>query len=464
MAAESFIPPVTSAPAGKKGRVRFGFGPRFQIALLLGLLLLIPAWWDSRFILAMFLWDAVVAVAWAVDLARMPNASRIEAERRWEQPLSLGYEAKVTLSLHNSSSDDLEAFALDETPTSLSDAPPEMQLALPSGGDATHGYAVVPRRRGDIDLGNLYLRLRSRLGLAERWAQADLRQSVRVLPDLLKARNAALYLIRSRQVDLEKRRQRLRGLGREFEALREYRKGDDVRDICWSATGRRHQLITRTYQIERSQPVWIVLDAGRLMRARLFDQSRGIEVAKLDCAVDAALSLAQVALQSGDRVGLLAYGRDTQQLIGLGRGSRHLRTMINALAQVHSEAAEADHTRAVRTLLQKQSRRSLIVWISDFAETATTPEVIEHALLMTRRHLVLFAAVTQADLIQLTEKVPESEEEMYRHAAALEVSQRRERLLRTLRERGVLAADVTPLSLTDEMINRYLEVKDRNLL
>jgi uncharacterized protein (DUF58 family) len=263
---------------------------------------------------------------------------------------------------------------------------------------------------------------------------------------------------------MEKRRKRQRGAGREFQALREYREGDDQRDVCWPATARRHQLITRTYQAERSQTVWIVIDAGRLLRAEVQDANRAFLSTKLDYAVDAALSLAQVALQSGDRTGLIAYGRSIQQLVGLGRGPLQIRALLDSLAMVKAEGAEANHALAARALLRTQSRRSLIVWITDFAETPTAPEVIEYASQLTQRHLVVFAALTQPDLLALARAVPENEDDMFRHAAALEIAQRREAMLRGLRQRGVLAVDVAPGLLAGGLVNQYLEIKDRGML
>ena len=181
---------------------------------------------------------------------------------------------------------------------------------------------IIPLRqqRGDVRLGRAFVRYQSALGFAERWAAVEIAQTVRVLPDLEQARQQALYLIRSRQVEMEKRRRRQRGQGREFESLRDYRQGDELRDICWTATARRHQLTTRIFEIEKSQAVWIVLDAGRLLRAEVQHDAKEIRLAKLDYAVNAALSLAQVATQCGDRVGLLAYGRNIQQ--NLGNGTR----------------------------------------------------------------------------------------------------------------------------------------------
>ena len=302
------------------------------------------------------------------------------------------------------------------------------------------------------------------LGLAERWAVVRLAQTVRVMPDLIEARDQALYLIRSRQVEMEKRHRRQPGVGREFESLRDYREGDDPSDICWPATARRHQLTMRVFEAERSQVIWVVVDAGRLMRAQIQDARRAAPLSKLDYAVNAALSIAQVAMQCGDHVGLLAYGRSLQAAAAPSRGPRHLRTLVDALAQVRSEAAEANHALAAGALLQRQTKRSLVVWITDFAETPAAPEVIESVLRMGHRHLVMFAAVSQPDLTALAQAIPQSEEAMFRHAAAQEIVQRRELLIRGLRRSGVLALEQYPGSLTSSLVNQYLEIKDRGRL
>ncbi len=464
MSITSLTPEPIAARAESHGKLPFGFTRRFLLMLLMGLLWLIPAWRSPSWIVGMVLWDGLAFAAWMFDLLRLPPARELEVERHWATPLSLGRHASARIQIQNHAKVPLWASLVDETPNVFREQPPSLELHLPPQDAAAREYTVQPRVRGDIACGRLFLRYRTSFGLAERWAVASLAQSVRVMPDLIKARNYALYLIRSRQVDMEKRRRRQRGVGREFEALREYRQGDELRTVCWPATARRHELITRTYQVERSQAVWIVLDTGRLLRAQVHDAARGIPVSKLDYAIDAALALTQVATQSGDRVGLLGYGRTVQQTVGVGRGAQHVRTVLNALSQVRAETSEADHTLAARTLLHAQTQRSLIIWITDFAETATMPEVIEHAALMTRRHLVVFAAVTQPDLEALTQSIPETQSDMFRYAAALEVVERRERLMRRLRDQGVLAMDLEPDGLADAVLNQYLEIKDRSLL
>ena len=373
-----FTPPSVSSWLKSLGRIPFGFGPRFFVALLIGLLWVVPAWWSPRLIAGLFLWDGLVLVAFIIDLLQLPRPSQIAVFRRWERAPSLATRSDIIVGIENFTSTNVRCTLTDETPTTFRSAPPSIALNCRAKSREESAYAILPRVRGDVKLGHLFARYRTWFGFAERWTAAPIAQTVRVLPDLEQARQQALYLIRSKQVEMEKRRKRQRGLGREFQSLRDYRQGDDIRDISWTATARRNSLITRVFEIERSQVVWIVLDAGRLLRAEVQqnDQQKDqpgetdLRLSKLDYAVNAALALAQVATQCGDKVGLLAYGRTIQQNLSAGRGAAHLRTIVDSLAQVHGEASEADHSAATRTLLNGQHRRSLVVWITDFAETA----------------------------------------------------------------------------------------------
>ena len=472
---QPLIPTEVGARARPLGRVPFGFGARFFVMLLLGLLWLVPAWWSPRLIGAMFLWDAVVVLAFVSDLLQVAKPAEIEAHRSWEGAPELARLCEVTLTVRNLANTAVRCLVTDETPVALRPVPPTLELVVLGRSTSRANYKILPRHRGDHRLGRLFLRYQSWLGLAQRWAVVEIAQTVRVLPDLEQARQHALYLIRSRQIEMERRR-RQRGHGREFESLRDYQKGDDTRDICWTATARRHQLTTRTFEMERSQAIWIVLDAGRLLRAEAQQEAPqgaqqevqlepgNLRISKLDYAVNAALSLAQVATQCGDRVGLLAYGRAIQFNVAAGRGALHLRSIVDCLAQVRPEASEADHSRAARVLLTEQSRRSLVVWITDFAETPTTPEVVEYAMQMTQQHLVVFSAMNQPDLTALAESAPQTAEEMYRHAAALEIAHRRDVLMRGLRQRGVFAFELVPGMLASSLVNQYLDIKERNLL
>ena len=440
------------------GTLSFGFGRRFFLITALGVLWVVPAFWDERFLLVMAAWDLCAVAAWAVDLLRLPRPERLVLERSWDGPPSLSNATGITLELRNESGVAVECSVLDDVPRALIPEPPTVMIKAPARDAGTAHYTVRPLERGDIALGAAYLRYRSGSQFAERWGRAGLEQSIRVFPDMEDAKRHNIYLSRARQIELEKRLIRQRGVGREFESLREYQPGDEFRNICWTATARRGKHVSKIFQVERSQAVWIVMDAGRLLRARVG------ELSKLDLSVNAALSLAQIALYSGDRVGLLVYGRNIQQKVGLGRGLAHMRAIIESLASAREEAAEADHLRAASALLQLQRQRALIIWVTDLADTSMTPEVIESASRILSKHLLLFTVIAQTDLNELAARVPENTEDLYEVAAAQEMVHRRETLIGKVRNQGALALEIAPSRLTTALVNQYLEVKERNLI
>lgn len=454
----TLVPPEVEAPAQSFKRIGVAFGDRFFMLLFVGMVWLGPAFFDLRFAYGMFAWDGLVVLMWLVDLARMPRPRQLKVKRTWRAPAALSISSEVDVTVENSSSKSIYCQLVDTVPLELRTEPPELTIRAGAKNEGTGSYRIRPMQRGDAKLGDCYLRYQSVLRIAERWVRAPTAQTVRIYPNLEEAKRHSMYLLRSRQIALEKRHTRMRGIGREFESLREYQQGDEYRDICWTASARRAKLVTRVYQMERSQTVWIVIDSGRLMRAHVGGFS------KLDEAVNAALSLAQVALYSGDRVGLIAYGRSVRQQLPAAKGSLHLRQLIENLAMVQEEASEADHLLMAGRLLTDQKRRSLIVWLTDLAETAMTPEVIEAASMMMPRHLVLFVVIGQPDLGELAGKTPQNESEMYRVAAAQEMVHRRELLLARLRERGALAMEVGSGAVSAVVVNSYLQIKERSQL
>ena len=279
------VPADAAQRAAPAPRAPFAFGSRFYLALMIGLVWLGPAWWDRQFLWGMVAWDAALVLFWLLDFRQLPRPAEIELRRHWREVAALGESAEVEIELINHGTTLIQATVVDDAPATFRKEPPVCQIAAPARGSGRAAYQIRPLARGDASVGGAFIRYQGPARMAERWARADLSQVVRVYPSLEEARKHTIYLIRSRQVELEKRLNRQRGRGHEFESLREFRDGDELRDICWTATARRGTPITRVYQIERSQPVWLCLDAGRLLRARTG------ELTKLDHAVNAALKI-----------------------------------------------------------------------------------------------------------------------------------------------------------------------------
>jgi uncharacterized protein (DUF58 family) len=455
--AATLTPPAIEAAGLRKGRIGVAFGSRFFVLLVCGLVWLAPGFLDRRFLWGILAWDVLLLLGWLYDLVRLPRPEQLSATRQWSHPVALAVESRVELRLENRGSTGIYADVMDDFPLQLRDEVPVLRIAVKPGKRVSGGYDIVPGRRGNAHPEAVYIRYESPWRLAQRWSRVPLAQTIRVYPNLDEAKSYAMYMVRSRQIEMQKRYSRMRGAGRDFESLREYREGDELRNVCWTASARRGKLVTKTFQIERSQTIWLVLDCGRLMRTRVGS------ISKLDSAVNTALTLSEVALGGGDRVGLLAYGRAIQQRILPGRGGAHLRLIMEQLTDVREESAEADHLRAVSALMSLQKRRSLVIWLTDLAETSMTPEVVDAAMLLVPLHLVLFAVIGQRDLSRTALLYPSDADAMYQAAAAQEMMHRRELLLARMHERGVLALDVNYAALTTTLVNTYLEIASEPL-
>ena len=425
--------------------------------MALGVVLVAPAWIDRRAAFLMLAWNAVVLAALAADVARLPRPDALRITRRWNGPLTIGAPTTVSIDVENPGGP-LVVRLTDYLDDRLAPELETVTLRAAPHRSATADYQVTPCERGDLRAGQVLIEYRSSWGLVERWAESDLAQQVRVYPDLHEGRRHAMYLIRSRQIAREKRRQRRAAGGREFDRLREYQPGDERRDVSWMASARRGRLVAKVYQPERSQTVWLLVDAGRLLRARTEGQTL------LDRATTAAIALSQVAMTSGDNVGVVAYGRRILHRLAPARGPAQMRRIIDAMAITAAESVEANHAAAVAALVQRQKRRALVVWLTDVAETAGIPDVIDHAAALVRRHVVVFATMQQPELAATAALAPGSAPDMFRMLAAQEMVDRREVLLRRLRQRGALVVEATPQSLAAGVVDRYLEVKERGLI
>ena len=450
-------------------RSRFGFGLTERALWLLaaGLLLALPGFFNARLAYGMLLWDGIILAFALWQALHLPLPHELTVERFWNNTPALDSETEIELTVEQSGERILQCHLVDDLPEALVAEPATQSLRAWPRVPASLRYRFSPRERGDARTGAVYIRYGFAFGLIERWAVAPLEQTARVYPALRQGEDQEIFLARGRQIDQQLRRSQQRGLGRDFESLREYVEGDDLRDVCWTATARRGQLITRRYQTERNQAVWIVLDAGRLLRGRILrdpDSSDRRGHSKLDYACSTAVALAQLALYSGDRVGLLVYGQNVQQRVLPARGPAHLRLIVEALALARAEASEADHLRATATLNRWQPRRALILWITDLAETAMRPEVIDGAMQLLHRHVLLFVAMAQPDVDAIANTQPHNVQQMFRASAAQELANRRALLLARLRDQGALTLDLDPAHLTSAVLNQYLKIKERAMV
>jgi uncharacterized protein (DUF58 family) len=494
---QTLIPQSASGrakPLGKAGRVLgFGLTPLALGLFAVGLMMAVPAFFHARQIYFMLGWDGLIALLVLADAVRLPRPEQFLVTRTFLDSPQLGQATRVELAVRVDADAVVDVRVVDDLHPALVAMPMEQRVEAFPREDVVSVSTIYPRERGDFAMGRVYLRYRGALRLVERWAAAELvvaatndedvarPQRVRVFPAHEDSRESTqFYLLRARQIELQKRKLQLRGVGREFESMRDYQPGDELRKISWTATARRGKLVTRQFTVERSQQVWMMLDAGRLSRTA-FELRRGgvktvaeteaereaahlLAVTQLDQAATAAAMLAQVIQGSGDKFGMMAYGREVQQLLPPGAGAAHVRLLIDLLSQTRSAAAEADHLHAVARLKTAQRRRGLIVWITELTDSVGKPELVVAASELVRRHLVVLVLLKHPELEELAAREPKTKDEMFHSAAAQEMLERRRETIAQLERQGVLIVETTAAEVGIKAVSKYLEVKAEGLL
>jgi uncharacterized protein (DUF58 family) len=416
-------------------------------------ILAFPAAWP-----VLLAFDLVLAGAALLDLLLTPRPAALDATRITPDRLYALDEGVVTVLVRNRSGAALSVRLRDSRPETFPASTEELAGRVPARGEVRWEYGVRPSTRGLFRWGPIHLRYRSLLGLWEKGHSVAAAAETRVYPNL-RALERYHLLARANRLDtLGIRRVRLRGGAWEFESLRDYALGDDVRQLDWKASARRRKPIVRNHQAERNQTMLLLVDCGRLMNADVGG------AAKLDHAVNTALILSHVALSRGDRVGLCTFSHTVHAWVAPRPNRGQNRAITEALYDLRGNFSETDHGLCLRLLAARHPKRALLVVLTDFVDAQTASEMVAHLQVAARRHVVLFAALRDPFLRVTARLTPRTAQEAFRKAAAIDLLRERREVLERLRLAGVHVLDVEPEELTPPLINRYVEITFRGLL
>jgi uncharacterized protein (DUF58 family) len=438
----------------------FVFSKLFYALLALGFVPLSLAWaWPSlRWYVACY--DALLLLLVFIDARasrRLPAG--VEIRRELAGRFHIGAETEVRVRVANHTTRRLSLRVKDEHPPELRPSSPrEASFRLEAGATATLLYGLTPPRRGRYEFGRVAVRYLSRLRLVWCAAHAAETEWIKVYPNLRRAREAELKALGARSLVAAHRRSAWRGEGRDFESLREYVPGDELRHVSWSATARRGRLTTRQYQIERDQTILVALDAGRLMTARIEDES------KFDSAIHAALALMSAAARGGDNAGLAVFARRVGAYIPPARGHEQMEAVLEALHGIEPEMIEPSYTRAFEYIAANCKRRALVVVLTDLVDEEGSRELLTSLKLLRPRHLPLVATIGDRDLNAAVRDTPETINDLFTQSVAEEIMFQREAALRMVERLGGLALDVTAATLAPTLLETYIRVKERGLL
>jgi len=439
--------------------VRFVFTRLFYLLIALALVPLSLSWQQPLLRWLAFGYDALLIILAIVDaqISKLPKG--VSVSREFSGRFAVGAETEVRIQIQNASNRAIKVIVKDEYPPQMSlNGLREGRVDVEAQSSATLIYGLTPPRRGRFEFGHTALRFRSRLHLVWRETKVSEPTNVKVYPNMRRAREAELKALGARSVVSSHRKTSWRGEGREFESMRDYVRGDELRHISWTATARRGKLTTRQYQIERDQTILIALDAGRLMTARIEHET------KLDSAVHATLAMFSAASRAGDNAGLVVFGRKIKSYLPPGRGRDHIESALEALHAVEPEMIEPSYARAFEFIAANSKRRALIVLLTDLVDEEGSKELLNSLHLLRPRHLPLVVTIADRDLKAVVRETPSSVRELFTQSVAEEIIHHREAALRLVESKGGLALDVTAAALAPALLETYLRVKERGLL
>ena len=392
----------------------------------------------------------------AVDVALAGAVSSLELSRSGDVSCRLGDTAAVQLSLVNRGPRRVRGLVRDAWVPSAGARTTVQPVDVPAGERRVLTTDLAPTRRGDRTPDRVTVRSVGPLGIAARQGRHEVPWRVRVQPPFTSRRFLPERLSRLRQLD-GLVAARARGQGTEFDALRDYVDGDDVRSIDWRASARRTEVVVRTWRPERDRQLLLVLDTGRTSAGRVGDAPR------LDAALDAALLLAALASRAGDRVDLLAMDRVVRAAVEGASAAELMGRISDVAAGLEPALVEVDGRRMVAEVLRRCRRRSLVVLFTSLETAAVEQGLLPVLASLVRRHTVLVAAVADPRVASLASGRG-GVEEVYAAAAAEQSLSERRRLTALLRRRGVEVVDAPPASLAPAVADAYLALKSAGRL
>ncbi|HEX8137322.1 MAG TPA: DUF58 domain-containing protein [Pyrinomonadaceae bacterium] len=439
--------------------MRFVFTKLFYVLLAVGFIPLSLSWGRPGLRWLTLGYDIVLLTFALVDARMSPWPRGLRVEREFGGRFAVGAETEVRVTVSNSTPRALTLWVKDEYPPQMQlKGMREARIRVEAQMTASLVYELKPPKRGRFEFGQTAVRYLSRFNLA--WCQTMTGEPtvVKVYPNMRRAREAELKALGARSLVSAHRRSSWRGEGREFESLRDYVRGDELRHVSWTATARRGKLTTRQYQIERDQTILVALDAGRLMTARIERET------KLDLAIHATLALMSAAARGGDNAGIVVFGRRIKAYLPPKRGSEHMDAALEALHAVEPEMIEPSYARAFEFIAANCKRRALVVVLTDLVDEEGSRELLTSLKLLRPRHLPLVVTIGDRDLKEVVRHTPATTQDLFTQSVAEEIIHQREAALRLVESQGGLALDVTAAALAPALLEKYLQVKERGLL
>lgn len=431
---------------------------RFYIVLIVVILLL-----GSGYVLAPFFvigqWTLfVLLLVVSADVYFLYRIRGIQAFRQCADRFSNGDENEVSIRVESSYPYPVSLEVIDEIPVVFQKRDVDFRTKLQANEGKTITYRLRPTRRGVYSFGYVRVFVTGRIGLVSRRYTCAEPLDIKVYPSYLMLHQYELLAMSDNLTELGIKRVRRVGHHTEFEQIKEYVKGDDYRTINWKASARRHELMVNVYQDERSQQIYSVIDKGRVMQQAF----RGMTL--LDYAINASLVLSYVAMRKEDKAGIVTFNEHFDSFVPASKASGQMQTLLENLYSQQTTFGETDFSSLCVHFNKHVSKRSFLVLYTNFSSMGSMNRQLAYLQQLNRQHRLLVVFFEDADMKTYIAAPAKDTEGYYRHVIAEKFAFEKRLIVSTLKQNGIYSLLTTPENLSIDVINKYLEMKSRQLL
>ncbi len=401
---------------------------------------------------------ALVVAGFTDILLLFSQKDGLEIERIAPQRLSNGDENTIRLVCTSRYGIKTECSIIDEIPHQFQIRNFEIVAAFEKNSEHRFSYTLRPTNRGEFEFGNINAFVKTNIGLFKRRYIFDQKQTLPVYPSFIQMRKFEMYAISNRLSDIGIKKMRRLGHTMEFDQIKEYVPGDDIRSINWKATARSQNLMVNQYQDERSQQIVNVIDMGRVMKLP-FD---GLNL--LEYAINTSLVISNIALIKDDKAGLVTFSNTDSVVVRPEKKKTHIRKIQEALYNMETNYMESDYERLLINLKTHLNQRSLVLLYTNFETYSAMERQLPYLKRIARDHLLVTIFFENTELSSLLNKESENLDDIYVKTVAEKFNFEKKQIVKSLTRHGIHSIFTPPKELSVNAINKYLELKARGLI
>ena len=382
----------------------------------------------------------------------------VQAQRILPEKLSNGDQNSIKIDIKNNYPFTIKTKVIDEIPFQFQKRDFNIERTIDKNKNILFEYILEPKERGEYSFGNLNVFAESPLGLVSKRFTFQKEAMLPSYPSFIHLRKYELMALQNEFLLGGIKRIRKLGHTMEFEQIKEYVPGDDVRTINWKATSKRNQLMVNQFQDEKSQRIFMLIDNGRTMQMPF----NGLSL--LDYSINATMALSHIILKKNDRAGMMTFSKKTEHKVAADNKSGQLRKISEALYNIQTNSYESDFSRLYQDVKYTIGQRSLILLFTNFETLDAVNRQMKYLRGIAKNHLLVIIFFKNAELQSLINTNPENIQEVYDEIIAEKFEYEKKLIIQELRKYGIYTVYTLPENLNIEVINKYLEIKARGIL